>query len=120
MKKYFLMLIMFFTLNAYAENTAETNFVDNYSIKINTKKLADYLELNSDQYDAVDAISNEFSHDMLFAAVQEGSRLAVTKNTIDKNIKYMSYVLNNAQMRKYLTVLNATINNRNINYKNNF
>jgi hypothetical protein len=53
----------------------------------------------------------------MFAAVQDGdaSRKAIMKNLLDKNVKYMSYILNKNQMHKYLLVLNATINNRNIN-----
>ena len=75
------------------------------------------MNLTTDQYDAVGTIVNELSNDLLFAAVEcsNSSRDMVTKNAIDKNIKNMSYVLNQEQYRKYLMVLNATIRNRNIN-----
>ena len=120
MKKYFIMLVMLFTMSAnlFAEdnNTTEIERIERYDVKVNTKKLANYLQLSSDQFDAVETVTNEFSNDLMFAAVQDGetSRKAVTKNLIEKNVKYMSYILNKVQMHKYLTVLNATMNNRNI------
>ena len=120
MKKYFIMLVMLFTMSAnlFAEdnNTTEIERIERYDVKVNTKKLANYLQLSSDQFDAVETVTNEFSNDLMFAAVQDGetSRKAVTKNLIEKNVKYMSYILNKVQMHKYLAVLNATMNNRNI------
>jgi hypothetical protein len=55
---------------------------------------------------------------LMFAAIECTSmnRNTVTKNAINKNIKYMSYILNDKQYHKYLLVLNATINNRGLNY----
>jgi hypothetical protein len=121
MKKYFIMLVMLFTMSAnlFAEdnNATEIERIERYDVKVNTKKLANYLQLSSDQFDAVETVTNEFTTDLMFAAVQDGeaTRNAVTKNLIDKNVKYMSYILNKSQMHKYLMVLNATISNRNIN-----
>ena len=121
MKKYFLMLVMLFTMsvNLFAEdnNATEIERIERYDVKVNAKKLANYLQLSSDQFDAVETVVDEFSNDLMFAAVQDGeaSRKAVTKNLIDKNVKYMSYILNEKQMHKYLIVLNATMNNRGLN-----
>jgi hypothetical protein len=121
MKKYFLMLVMLFTMSVYSfaedNNATEIERIERYNVKVNTKKLADYLQLSSDQFEAVESVTDEFSNDLMFAAVQDGdtTRNAVTKNLIEKNVKYMSYILNKNQMHKYLLVLNATINNRNIN-----
>ena len=121
MKKVFLMMVMLFTLSVsmFAEdnNATEIERIEKYDIKVNTKKLGDYLRLSSDQYDAVESVSDEFSNDLMFAAVEcnNSSRARVTKNAVDKNVKYMSYILNAEQMRKYLLVLKATMNNRNIN-----
>lgn len=120
MKKYFLMLVMLFTMSVYSfaedNNATKIERIERYNVKVNTKKLADYLQLSNDQFDAVETVTNEFSNDLMFAAVQDGdtTRNAVTKNLIEKNVKYMSYILNKVQMHKYLTVLNATMNNRNI------
>ena len=121
MKKYFIMLAMLFAMNVsvFAEdnNSSEIEIVKRYDIQVNTKKLGECLNLTTDQYDAVGTIVNELSNDLLFAAVEcsNSSRDMVTKNAIDKNIKNMSYILNQEQYRKYLMVLNATVRNRNIN-----
>ena len=120
MKKYLIMLVMLFTMSVYSfaedNNATKIERIERYNVKVNTKKLADYLQLSSDQFDAVETVTNEFSNDLMFAAVQDGetSRKTVTKNLIEKNVKYMSYILNKVQMHKYLAVLNATMNNRNI------
>jgi len=121
MKKYLIMLVMLFTMSVYSfaedNNATEIERIERYNVKVNTKKLADYLQLSSDQFEAVESVTDEFSNDLMFAAIQDGdaTRNAVTKNLIEKNVKYMSYILNKNQMHKYLLVLNATINNRNIN-----
>jgi len=120
MKKNFIMLVMLFTMsvNIFAEdnNATEIERIERYSVKVNANKLSKYLDLSSDQMDAVENVTDEFSNDLMFAAVQdsEPSRSMITKNLIEKNVKYMSYILNKNQMRKYLTVLNATMNNRGI------
>jgi len=121
MKKYFIMLVMLFTMSVYSfaedNNATEIERIERYNVKVNTKKLADYLQLSVDQMDGVGTVIDEFSNDLMFAAVQsnDSSRSMITKNLLEKNVKYMSYILNEEQMRKYLIVLNATINNRNIN-----
>ena len=120
MKKYLIMLVMLFTMSVYSfaedNNATEIERIERYNVKVNTKKLADYLQLTSDQFDAVETITDEFSNDLMFAAVQnsDSTRSMITKNLIEKNVKYMSYILNKNQMRKYLVVLNATMNNRGI------
>ena len=120
MKKVIFMLVMLFTMSVstFAEdnNANEIERIERYNVKVNNNKLANYLELSSDQLEAVESITDEFSNDLMFAAVQSGetTRNAVTKNLIEKNVKYMSYVLNKVQMHKYLAVLNATMRNRNI------
>ena len=119
MKKYLIMLVMLFTVSVssmYAEDNNATE-IEKYDVKVNAKKLGDCLQLSSDQYDAVEAVVNELSSDLMFAAVECNSinRSIVTKNAIEKNIRYMSYILNQEQYHKYLTLLNATIRNRKIN-----
>lgn len=120
MKKVLFMLVMMFTMsvNMFAEdnNTTEIERVKKYDVKVNTTRLADYLGLSRDQFDAVENVTDEFSNDLMFAAVEcnDNNRMAVTKNAIEKNVKNMRYVLTEEQMKKYLTVLNATMNNRGI------
>ena len=51
---------------------------------------------------------------MLFAASNSSneSRKAVTKNAVDKNLKYMRMFLNDKQYKKYVMLLNTTLVNR--------
>lgn len=118
MKKVLFMLVMMFTMsvNMFAEdnNTTEIERVKKYEMNVNVDKLGNYLELSIDQMDAVESITNEFENDLIFAAVEcnEYNRKAVTKNAINKNVKNMRYVLTEEQMKKYLSVLNATVHNR--------
>ena len=118
MKKYFIMLVMLFTMNAvmFAEdnNVAEVESVEKYEFNVNTRKLASFLELSEDQMDAVEHITTELSNDMQFAFYENSkdSRKKVVTNAINKNVKHMSYVLNDTQYHKYLVVFNATLRNK--------
>jgi hypothetical protein len=118
MKKYFLMMVMLFTMSMglFAEdnNANEVQRTEMYNVKVSIKNLSRFLELSKDQIESVSAIEEEFSRDLMFAAVEcnDKNRLAVTQNAIDKNIKHMAYILNKKQYQKYLKVLNVTINNR--------
>lgn len=122
MKKYFLMLVMLFTMSVYSfaedNNATEIERIEKHNIKVNTKKLANYLGLSQDQEEVVGVIEDEFSNDLMFAAVEcsKESHNKVMNNLIEKNIKNMSYILNKEQYRKYLTVLNATISNRGLKF----
>ena len=117
MKKVFLMLVMMFTMSVsmFAEDNNTTE-IEKYEINVNTNKLANYLELSRDQIDAVENVTEELTKDLMFAAVEcnEANRKAVTRNAISKNVKNISYVLTDKQLKKYLTVLNATMINRGI------
>lgn len=119
MKKVIMMLVMLFTMSiaSFAEDNNTTE-IQKYMLSINVNKLANYLELTTDQVDAVETVVNELSRDLMFAAVEctNMNRNTVTKNAVNKNVKYMSYILNDKQYHKYLLVLNATINNRGLNY----
>lgn len=121
MKKYLIMLVMLFTMSVYSfaedNNATEIERIEKYNVKVNTKKLADFLQLSEDQEEVTEMIVNEFSNDLMFAAVEcnDENRINVSKNAVEKNIKSMNYILNREQYRKYLMVLNATIMNRGIN-----
>jgi hypothetical protein len=118
MKRVILMLVMMFTMGVYSfaenNNTVAVENVAKYDLKIDNRRLAVYLDLTADQMDAVTAVSNEFSNELKFAAVEctNTARKEVTKNAIIKNVKHMRYILNHEQMKKYLMVLNATVKNR--------
>ena len=122
MKKVLFMLVMMFTMSVYSfaedNNATEIERIEKHNIKVNTKKLANYLGLSQDQEEVVEVIEDEFSNDLMFAAVEcsKESHNKVMNNLIEKNIKNMGYILNKEQYRKYLTVLNATISNRGLKF----
>ena len=104
------------TAFAEGENAANVSNVEAYDLNINMNKLSDALELADDQKEAVENIHHTFAAEMSFAAQYgEGERDAMVKRAIENDVKWMRYVLNDEQMRKYLVLLNATINNRGLN-----
>ena len=120
MKKYVIMLVMLFTVNVamFAEdnNATEVENFEKYDFKVNNRKLANYLDLSSDQMDAVETITDELSKDMEFAFYENtaDARVRVVANSVHKNIKHMRFILNEEQYKKYLKVFNATLANKGI------
>jgi hypothetical protein len=70
--------------------------------------------MSSDQIEMSNDIISEFERDMVFASVMdtEESRSSIVRNAVNKNIKSMHYVLNGKQYKKYLMLLNLTLEHR--------
>lgn len=121
MKKFFLIMVMMFTMSihSFADNseTTSSDNIERYEFKINHRRLACVLNLSIDQLEMADDVMSEFERDMLFASTCEigESRDNVVSNLVKKNVKYMGYILNAEQHRKYLTLLNLTLKNRGFN-----
>ena len=95
------------------ENAASVNNVEAYDMSVNIRKLSEALALNADQIEAVKEIHHTFAAEMMFAAQYNNEvRKARVNDAIEKDVKWMRYVLNEKQMRKYLMLLNTTLNNR--------
>jgi hypothetical protein len=118
MKKYFIMLVMMLTMGVYsfAEESTATKMAEaeRYELKINHRRLACVLDMSEDQIEMSDGIISELENDMMFAfgMSTEESRNAVVANAVKKNIKNMRYALNDNQYKKYLTLLNLTLEHR--------
>ena len=118
MKKYFIMLVMMLTMSVYsfAEESTATKVAETekYELKINHRRLACVLDMSADQMEISEDIISELESDMMFAAVMdtEESRNSVVANAVKKNIKYMHYILNDSQYKKYLMLLNLTLEHR--------
>ena len=118
MKKYFIMLVMMLTMSVYSfaeENTAtKMAETERYELNINHRRLACVLDMSSDQMEMSNDIISELENDMMLAAVMdtEESRSAIVANAVKKNIKYMHYILNDNQYKKYLMLLNLTLEHR--------
>ena len=120
MKRLFLTVVavLSMTMTTFAEGE-EMNNVDNvsaYDMTVNSKSLARALDLTDDQLVAVEEINAVFSADMLsVAAANKEARKAMMNNAVAKTLREMHYVLDNGQYRRYLMLLNTTINNRGLN-----
>ena len=116
MKKIILFIAFLFTMNATAsaENEA-VNSVEAYSINTNINSLVRFLELSNDQIESVSHVQKVFEENLKYASYMNGeSRKRMVRNSIDFDLKNMKYVLSNEQYKKYLTILNVTLTNRNI------
>lgn len=118
MKKYFIMLVMILTMSVYsfAEESTATKMAETarYELNFNHRRLACVLGMSSDQMETSNVIISEFESDMMFASAMntDESRNAIVRNAIKKHIKNMYYVLNDAQYKKYLMLLNLTLEHR--------
>ena len=118
MKKFFLMMVMMLTMSAYSfaedNNATKLANTEKYELKVNHRRLAYVLDMSKDQMEMSDEIISELERDMVFASCMdtEDSKEKIVANAVKKNIRYMSYILNDKQYRKYLMLLNITLTNR--------
>ena len=119
MKRLFFVMIAMLSMTmtfAENENTKSVNNVEAYDMSVNMRKLSVVLGLTTDQIEAVENIHNTFNAEMQLAAQADSAdRQERVKKAVDRDIKWMHYVLDEKQYRTYLTLLNATLNNRGLN-----
>lgn len=100
---------------SYAENENADNAqsVKAYDMNVNMRKLAVALDMTFDQMEAVEDIHRTFCAEMMFAAhANKDEREELVDKAVNKDVRYMRYILNQEQYRKYLILLNATLRNR--------
>ena len=106
------LLSMTTTTFAADENASATNAAA-YNMNVKMGSLADALSLNIDQTEAVADVHKNFTAEMMNAAVApKEDRAAMIDKAVIKDLKYMHTILNDAQYRKYVMLLNATLVNR--------
>ena len=109
---------MFSMTMTFAENEEATNVtnVEAYDMSVNMRKLSVTLGLTTDQMEAVENIHTTFNAEMHLAAqADDADRQEQVKKAVERDIKWMHYVLDEKQYRLYLTLLNTTLNNRGLN-----
>lgn len=85
----------------------------NMDMTLNYNTLASTLGLDEYQKGAVELIHNKFIKEMKAAASVEGAeRMELVKKAANKELEYMSYVLNSDQYRKFNMLFNLTLSNR--------
>lgn len=116
MKKMMMTLVALMTiLMAFAanENAKNTNVTAAYDMRVNYRSLANALNLSADQLESVKDIHSTFCVEMMNAAnASKEEQAQFVDKAVAKDLKYMRYVLGNDQYRKYVMLLNATMNNR--------
>ena len=114
MKKIMIMAVAMFAMatTTFAADEA-TNATAAYNMNVKMGSLADALSLNIDQTEAVADVHKNFTAEMMNAAVApKEERAAMIDKAVLKDLKYMHGILNDAQYRKYVMLLNATLVNR--------
>ena len=116
MKRLFLMTIAMLSMTmTFAENeeAKSVNNVEAYDMSVNMRKLSVALGLTNDQIEAVESIHNTFNAEMQLAALADtADRRECVKKAVNRDIKWMHYVLDEKQYRRYLMLLNTTLRNR--------
>ncbi len=114
MKKIMIMAVAMFAMATTTFAAEEnTNATAAFNMNIKMGSLANALSLNIDQAEAVADVHKNFTADMMNAAVAAGDdRKAMIDKAINKDLKYMHSILNDAQYRKYVMLLNVTLVNR--------
>ena len=89
MKKIVLMVVAMFTMTmsfAENENNSTLNSAEAYDMTVNMRKLA--------------------------ANAHSTERKALVDQAVKKDVRYMGFILDEKQYKKYLTLLNTTLTNR--------
>lgn len=119
MKRLFLMVVVALSMTtafAAEENTANVNNVNAYDMSINMRKLGECLGLTFDQMESVSDIHRVFCGEMIMASQAAAQdRAEMVEKAVNKDLKYMKYILTESQYDKYLVLLNTTISNRGLN-----
>ena len=119
MKRLFMLTIAVLSMTmtfAENENTKSVDNVKAYDMSVNMRKLSVALGLTTDQIEAVENIHNTFNAEMQLAAQSDSAdRQEKVKKAVERDIKWMNYVLDKKQYHTYLMLLNTTLNNRGLN-----
>lgn len=116
MKKIVLTIVAMLSMTmAFGETVKSKNYDAAYILKVNNRSLSRSLALTLDQQYAVNEIISNLEYDMKrVAKADENNRQKKLRKAINRNLGQLSCVLTREQYRKYITVFNATLQNRGI------
>ncbi len=88
-----------------------------FEFNLNATNIVRSLDLTADQYEKVIAGNETFLYETRTATYKkdENAQKKSFDKALHRNVKYMKTVLNKEQYRKYLMLLNLTLNNRGLN-----
>ena len=111
MKK-ILIVVLGLVVSATSAFALDTNKYEVFSILDNESTfygLVRYLDVDSNQVEKLD-IAFSMTEDKMEAALEKNNEVAAEK-AMYFNLKNVKSVLSDAQYKKYLTLINATVNN---------
>lgn len=116
MKKVILTVMAMFCMTVtFAENEGTKN-VEAYNMNVNMASIQRTLSLSKEQAEQFADFHKTFCAEMMFAAnAKSGDVEAMVKKAVNKELRYMSYILDKDQYRKYNMLLNVTMTNRGLN-----
>lgn len=117
-----LMAVTFMSAMADTEKEmSKEELASAYDMSISYRSLDRALELTQDQADYMHMAYDLFQKQMECAGMCSGkaSRDAMTSNALRSHVGIIRPVLDQRQYRKYLTLLNTTLRNRNIDTAGN-
>ena len=106
-------LMVMAVASAQRVNNPAVNNPANYELTFDMRRLAVTLDLNAEQMDAVEAITNQMNSQLATAATARGHRrAAMMHGAIATDMRNMRRVLNDSQFRTYAMLLGTTLQNR--------
>lgn len=120
-KRIFMMVVAMLSMTATFAETEKEARIDNeenfdlsaYDMTVDMRKLGVTLGLTFDQMEMVANIHNSFNDEMQLAShSDEAERQENVDRAIARDLRYMSYILNKEQYRKYQLLLETTLKNR--------
>lgn len=116
MRRFMLLFAASLVMSAasFAEEKEMKMANSNLELHVNTYKLSECLDLRGDQFDKVSAVCEYFADKLDDAArAKEASKRAeLVRTAVLGNLKLMKDTLNPEQYRKYVALLNLTLQNR--------
>ena len=119
MKKTILALVAVFAMgmnmNSFA---AKVNTgVENFNFRYNVETMSNHLQLNDNQRAQLEEISDEFTLDMNRAGrSKDDKKVEKINRAVRRNISKAHHILTPEQYKKYLQVLNLTLENHRVRH----
>jgi len=116
MKKIILTVVAAMTMTlgfAETKNNQAVQNVETFDLSFDVRRLADKLQLTSEQIEAVQAISNSLNRELAEASQTKGfGQMIQTEKAISKDVRHMRRILNDKQYNTYMMLLGTTIRNQ--------
>lgn len=117
MKKFLVMVMMLFTMgvNLHANDSAinEEFKIEKYEFKVNHKRLAKFFGLRFNQIALYDYVLSTLENEMDYARdVDVKERDLIVADAYKKHLRWMHYVLDDKQYKKYEVLFKLTFENK--------